>query len=61
MSEDIKTLQEIIRGSKEYIFSGTVLTIKGYYSGKSIKLDLNQIDEEMLEKLITNDEEDEDD
>ena len=53
--EDIKTLQKIINGSKEYSFSGTVLTIKSYYTGESIKLDLSLIDEDMLEEIIVRD------
>lgn len=53
--EDIKKLQEIINGSIEYSFSGTVLTIKSYYTGESIKLDLSLIDEDMLEEIIVRD------
>ena len=41
----------IINGSKEFYFEGTELTIKGYYNGKAIKLDLANLDEEMLEQL----------
>ena len=59
--EDIKTLQKIINGSKEYSFNGTVLTIKGYYTGESIKLDLSLVDEKILKKIIARDDDDFDD
>lgn len=50
---------EIINGSKEYKFDGTVLTVKGYYTGEEIKLDLSKLTEEMLEELQPDPEEDE--
>lgn len=48
---DFNEAMRIINGSKEFYFEGTVLTIKGYYNGKAIKLDLANLDEEMLEQL----------
>lgn len=48
---------EIIRGSKQFSFNGTVLEITGYYTGKSIRLDLGTLTEEMLEELTPESEE----
>lgn len=53
-------LLHILRGSKEYEFNGTVLTITPYYGGESVKLDLSLINEEMLETLIVEDDDEED-
>lgn len=62
--KEMDLLKEILAGSKEYSFEYgnngmTVLKIKGYYTGKTIKLDLSYINEEMLsELLVVEDEED---
>lgn len=48
---DFNEAMRIINGSKEFYFKGSVLTIKSYYTGKEIKLDLANLDEEMLEQL----------
>ena len=48
---DFNETMKIINGSKEFYFEGSVLTIKSYYSGKAVKLDLANLDEEMLEQL----------
>lgn len=59
---DLKEALEIIHGSKYFDFDGSVLTIRGYWSGKELKLDLGALDEEMLEQLqVEEDEEAEDD
>lgn len=55
----IKEFQEIVRGSKEYKFNGTVLEVTGYYSGKRIAIDLGKITEEMLEELQPDEEDEE--
>lgn len=52
---------EIIWGSKQYSFSGTILEITGYYTGKSVRLDLGMLTEEMLEELTPEPDEEEDD
>lgn len=59
--QNYKDAMEIIRGSKQFSFSGTVLEITGYYTGKSIKLDLGALTEEMLEELTPEPEEYEED
>lgn len=41
MNENVKLLKEILNGSKEYSMDGSMLSIKGYYSGERIKLDLS--------------------
>lgn len=56
MNENVKLLKEILNGSKEYSMDGSVLSIKGYYSGERIKLDLSvlldyeDIVDEMVER-----------
>lgn len=55
---DINEVMRIINGSKEFYFEGSVLTIKSYYSGKAVKLDLAKLDEDMLEQLQPDDEDD---
>lgn len=48
----------IIRGSMEYEFDGTVLTVTGYYSGKRASIDLGELNEEMFDSMVV-DEDDE--
>lgn len=52
MEENMKLLNKIIQGSKEYEMKGTVLTLRSYYSGEKIKLDLSMIDEYILESIM---------
>lgn len=59
MNNDINVLYEIIEGSKEYSFSGTILTLKGYYTGKTIKIDLSKINKEILNMIMVEDEDEE--
>lgn len=57
---ELRTALQIINGSKEYSFKGTILTVKNYYTGQAIKLDLGRLTEEILEELQPEpDEEDE--
>ncbi len=56
---NIKEFLKIVNGSKEFGFKGSVLTIRGYYTGETVKLNLANIDEEMLEQLIYEEEEEE--
>lgn len=55
MEEKLELLQKILHSSKEFTFNGTVLTIRHYYTGDSINLDLSMIDEDMLSELIVDD------
>ena len=48
---DLEQALRILRGSKQYNFNGTVLTVIGYYTGKRISLDLGKLDADMLEAL----------
>ena len=41
---DLEQALRILRGSKQYNFNGTVLTVIGYYTGKRISLDLGKLD-----------------
>ena len=56
-----ETFREIIRGSVQYQIRGTVLTLKGYYTGKEVKIDLSRIDPDMFEELTEVENEDEED
>lgn len=56
---DFSEVMQIIHGSKQYEFHGSVLTVIGYYTGKEVKLDLSKLTEEMLEELTLDDKEDE--
>lgn len=54
-------LNEILRSSKRFEFEEggngpTILKLTGYYTGKTIKLDLANLTEEMLEELIVEEE-----
>lgn len=42
----------ILRGSKEYAFEDTVLVVRSYYTGDEIRLDLDNLTDEMLEELM---------
>ena len=55
---DLEQALRILRGSKQYNFNGTVLTVIGYYTGKRISLDLGKLDADMLEALTPNEEAD---
>lgn len=55
---ELRKAMEIIRGSKQFTFEGSVLEITGYYTGDTIKLDLGKLTEEMLEELQPDEEED---
>lgn len=53
----MKKFQEILRGSKQFSFEegengNTILILTGYYTGETIKLDLANLTEEMLEEII---------
>lgn len=59
MTKNFRDFQEIIRGSKQYEFEGTVLTITGYYTGKRVSIDLSMIDEDTFLDIVPEDDEDE--
>jgi len=53
---------EIVQGSKQYEFVGetySVLKLTGYYTGRRVKIDLSQIDEEMFEQLVVGNDDEE--
>ena len=58
---DLEQALRILRGSKQYNFNCTVLTVIGYYTGKRISLDLGKLDADMLEALTPDEEADDGD
>ena len=54
---DMFEFLKLINGSIRYEMGRGVLEITGYYTGKSVKLDLTRLNEEMLDELIVTDEE----
>lgn len=56
---DKREFDRLVTGSLQYEMGHGVLTLTGYYTGESVKLDLTRLSEEMLEELIvTDDDED---
>lgn len=49
---DIERFKKIINGSKSFRMENTILIITSYYTGESIAIDLESINEEMLKDLI---------
>lgn len=56
---DYRTFREIIGGSKQYEFDGTVLTVTGYYTGKRVRIDLSKVTPDMLDEILADEDEDE--
>ena len=42
---------KIIYGSKRYCFDGTLLIISDYYTGKTVRLDMANMTQDMLDEL----------
>lgn len=55
---DYRTFREIIGGSKQYEFDGTVLTVTGYYTGKRVRIDLSKVTPEMMDEILADEDED---
>lgn len=51
MKQTYENAIKIINGSKIFSFDGSVLEIKSYRTGESIKLDLSKLTPEMFEEL----------
>lgn len=54
---NIEDFKEVLLGSKEFYFEygdegSTVLVLKGYYTGKEIKIDLSRINDDMFKELV---------
>ena len=49
---ELAAFKQLIAGSKEFTFHGSVLEVAGYYSGIRVKLDLSKMDEQMLKALL---------
>lgn len=56
---DILKFLQTVKGSKQYEFEGSVLTITNYRTGERVRLDLAKMDEDMLEALTPDDDEEE--
>ena len=50
---------KLLNGSKEYSMNGSILTIRSYRTGETIKLDLSVLayNEEILEEMIIEEDE----
>jgi hypothetical protein len=57
----INEVRRILGGSTQFQLRDGILTVTGYYTGNSFKLDLNNLTEEILEELApeADDEDDE--
>lgn len=53
--KSLNKAMQIIHGSKQFEFDGSVLIITSYYTGERLRLDLGNLDEEMLEALTPDD------
>lgn len=51
MKQTYENAIKIINGSKTFSFDGTVLEIKSYHTGESVKLDLSKLTPEMFDEL----------
>ena len=47
--------KSMLYGSIEYEFNGTVLTIRGYFDGNGVSLDLSQMSEEAFDDMVIED------
>lgn len=53
---EYKKAMRILRGSKEYQFEGTELTVKDYYTGDAVNIEFANMTEEMFEELAMEEE-----
>lgn len=51
--DNYKALKRIIHGSLRYEFDGTELTLTGYYDGNQVKLDFENMTEDILDDLAS--------
>ena len=57
MDRAYELFQDILTGSMEYTIQDNILVLTGYYSGKSVSIDLTAIDEEMFETICVDSDE----
>ena len=55
---DFTRFQRLLNSSKTYEFEDTVLIISDYRTGETVRLDLNQLDEETYNEIVCEDEDD---
>jgi len=57
MDKAYELYQDILIGSMEYTVQDNILILTGYYSGKSVSIDLTAIDEDMFETICVDSDE----
>ena len=55
----IEQVLDILNGSISYEFDGTVLKITSYFTGETVRLDLGNLTQEMLDELQVEDDNEE--
>ena len=55
----IEQVLDILNGSISYEFDGTVLKVTSYFTGETVRLDLGNITQEMLDELQVEDDNEE--
>lgn len=56
MENEFKLFKKILGSSKQYEFIGGNLKLTDYYTGKSVIINLDAIDEDMFDQLVTDEE-----
>lgn len=59
MKSTYEDFQRVLDRSKEYWFEGSVLAIRDYQTGKTVKIDLGGVSEETFEEIVWEDEDEE--
>jgi len=57
---EFKEFKKLLHSSKQYEFIGTSLKLTNYYTGESVVINLDYIDEDMLDQIIIDEEDAED-
>lgn len=55
----IEQVLDILNGSISYEFDGTVLKVTSYFTGETVRLDLGNLTQEMLDELQVEDDNEE--
>lgn len=55
----IEQVLDILNGSINYEFDGTVLKVTSYFTGETVRLDLGNLTQEMLDELQVEDDNEE--
>lgn len=57
--KSIEQVLDILNGSISYEFDGTVLKVTSYFTGETVRLDLGNLTQEMLDELQVEDDNEE--